>query len=78
VSLLNVLTTAGPCRIKKNAPQNNPTEAFTKRLSHEFRNKIETPRAMSVMLSVKSFLGACDSALEPALAKVVFISKLNY
>jgi hypothetical protein len=45
---LSVFTACGPFRIRKNAPQNNPTEAFTKRLSHEFRNKIERPRAMRV------------------------------
>ena len=46
---LNVFNACGPFRIRKNATQNNPTEAF-ERLSHEFRNKIERPRAMSVTL----------------------------
>jgi hypothetical protein len=52
--LLNALTAAGPFRIKKKLPQNNPTDALTKRLSHEFRNKIERPRAMRVSPFVRS------------------------
>jgi hypothetical protein len=51
---LNVLRAAGPFRIRKKLPQNNPTDVLTKRLSHEFRNKIERPRAIKVRLFVKS------------------------
>ena len=42
---------SGPFRIRKNAPQNKPTDVLTKRLSHEFRNKIESPRATSPRLA---------------------------
>jgi len=48
------LRTAGPFRIKKKLPQNNPTDALTKRLSHEFRNKIERPRAINVIALMRT------------------------
>jgi hypothetical protein len=46
--LLKVFTASGPFRIRKNVPQNKPTDALTKRVSHEFRNKIERPSAIKV------------------------------
>jgi hypothetical protein len=46
--LLKVFKASGPFRIRKNVPQNKPIDALTKRLSHEFRNKIERPSAMRV------------------------------
>ena len=52
--LLNALTAAGPFRIKEKLPQNNPTDALTKRLSHEFRNKIERPRAINVIALMRT------------------------
>jgi hypothetical protein len=48
------LITAGPFRIKKKLPQNNPTDALTKRVSQEFRNKIERPRAIRVIALMRT------------------------
>jgi hypothetical protein len=62
VRFLSVFTACGPFRISRNVPQNNPTDSFTKELSHEFRNKIERPRAMRVI--------ALTSNERPLIAKV--------
>jgi hypothetical protein len=48
------LKAAGPFRIRKKLPQKNPTDVLTITLSHEFRNKIERPRAIKVRLFVSS------------------------
>jgi len=72
-NFLNVRSALGPFRIRKNVPQNNATDAFTKTLSHEFRNKIEKPRAMSVMLLVKSFRSAFDSLKVIGSVERIFI-----
>src|SRR5205807_8916900 len=44
----NAFTTLGPFMIRRNVPQNNPTVVLTTRLSHEFRNNIDNPRANKV------------------------------
>jgi hypothetical protein len=69
--LLNALTAAGPFRIKKKLLQNNPTDALTKRLSHEFRNKIERPRAINVMPLITTLRSPCDA--ESGLLEIKFI-----
>jgi len=47
--------------IKKNVPQNNPTVVLTKRLSHEFRNKIERPSAIRVKELTRSLRSAVET-----------------
>jgi len=47
--------------IKKNVPQNNPTVVLTKRLSHEFINKIERPSAIRVKELTRSLRSAVEA-----------------
>ena len=56
LKLRKTLTRSGPFKIKKNVPQNNPTVVLTKRLSDEFRNKIERPKAVKIRALIKSLI----------------------
>src|SRR5436190_22409736 len=55
----------------KKPPQNNPIDALTKRLSHEFRNKIERPRAMRISPFVRSRRSADEFEDTDVLAGIV-------
>jgi hypothetical protein len=57
------LKASGPLRIRKNDNQNVPTDAFTKRLSHEFRRKIETPSAIKVTALITVRRSAADDRM---------------
>src|SRR5205807_8343016 len=48
-------------KIKKDVPQNKPTVVLTKRLSHEFRNKIESPSAIRVRALIRILRSADDA-----------------
>src|SRR5437667_12716372 len=77
-----VCTRPDQFEIRKNVPQNKPIAVLTKRLSHEFRNKTESPRATSVKPSMRIL----RSAGEPGCIGVVvcispilsFVKKLTY
>src|ERR1700694_4682852 len=72
----NACTRLDQFRIKKNVPQNKPIAVLTKRLFHEFRNKIESPSAISVRPSIRLLRSADEPGWIESEASIVFISSL--